>query len=487
MVVLGQAQPPATTPKATVNIPESIQESSVEMGSTEFGKQQPNAFYGIEEDQENENISMGELLKRLSDYDGSSPLSQQSDLFMRKIPLRPTEDRVHVEALAQLLSSKKAKNLKRFVLNKNGGSEEGESGSAITSLDAEMFGILVEKGFLKQPFEPTLEVVGITSNNITIESCMFLSKLLFQKGSKLKKLYLYNNHIGPECLKVIFHPVLEGTKKPDVIAPPLTKLVVISNPIGNSGVKVIRQIAEAIPTISDIVLRSVNIEEEGGLDLADFISKNPGQLVHLDLSENTKIGLKAFQALASALEKSRVSMLDLNEIGMDSTEAVDALVKLIKNNKSIRKFDVSDNKIGNAGVKAIATAIGQFVEGTNDFPFLSKIDISNVGLSSEGVRFVVDAVKKNKKITKVYLYRVDFFMEDSELEKELKDLKKIIRSDFVDEEVISENEENTDVSGETEEPEAAEEEEEVDNFTEEDIKNHPLFSSESSATKKDEL
>ena len=454
------------------------------MGSEEFtpdGQLKSKPFYGVEEDLENENISIEELIKRLS---SSSSLEQHGDLFLRKIPF---DNVAQVEKLGDFLGSPKANKLKRIVFNKNGAEKDDPN-----VLEASKLAILLERGFLKQT-QPTLEVIGVTSNNMTLETCMVLSYLLFQKGSVVKKLYLYNNNIDSACLKVIFSPILlptaSNTSPDKVTIPPLTKLVILANNVGDEGAKYVVKIAEAIPTLNDIVLKKTGLKEEGVLALANFIESHPDRLTHIDISENTQFGLKAFTAFCAAVEKSTaLNLLDMNEIGMDSLNAVEVLVKLIRNNKSLRKIDISDNRIADNGVKAIATVLSE------QDVHLGKIDISNVGLTGEGIRYVIDAVKKNSNLKKVYIYRVEFFFEDSGIEKDLKELKKIIKSDFIDEEVITSNEINTDPNDEenVEEPseeDITEEDDEDDNITDEELSAHPLFASlmESATPKKDEL
>ncbi|KAG2378177.1 hypothetical protein C9374_008320 [Naegleria lovaniensis] len=411
---------------------------------------------------------------------GSSPLEHQSDLFMRKIPF---DDPKHVQELAQLLSSRKARNLKRVVFNKNGPEKENPN-----VLDSEMLGILIENGFLKQEANSSqLEVIGITSNNITDESCLILSKLIFKKDSVVKKLYLYNNNLqGSNCLRLIFNPILSSqsidTNKMTI--PPLSKIVILHNNIGDEGVKIVTQVARSIPTIRDLILKKVGLGEDG---LVDF--------------ENDKITPSPFSVFMEAVEKSQMQILIINEIGLKGKDFVDPLIKLIKNNKSIRKIDLSDNRIGDSGVKSVMNALSEPISsegGSPTYPFLSKIDLSNVGLTGDGIRAIIDAVKKNSSLKKVYIYRVEFFFEDPTIEAEVKQLGKVIKSDFIDEDVVTtsnnsgdsqeENASNEDGEVMDDQQEAQEEEEEEeDNATEEELKAHPLFSATPGQTKKDEL
>nr|CAG4719126.1 unnamed protein product [Naegleria fowleri] len=483
--------------------PQVEQQSSIQFGAESFragGGQPTQQEYGVEEDLENENIPLSELVKRLSSG-GSSPLEHQSDLFIRKIPF---DDPKKVQELAQLLSSRKARNLKRVVFNKNGPEKENPN-----MLDSEMLAILVENGFLKQDSNSSqLEVIGITSNNITDDSCLILSKLIFKKGSVVKKLYLYNNNLeGSNCLRLIFSPVLlSGQQALDsnkMTIPPLSKIVILHNNIGDEGVKIVTQVARAIPTITDLMLKKVGLGEEGLVHLSKFITDHPTQLVSLDISENDKVTSNAFSVFMEAVEKSTIQLLNINEMGLKGKEFVDPLLKLIKNNKSIRKIDLSDNRIGDSGVKTIMNVLSELVTPGGSYPFLSKIDLSNVGLTGDGIRVIIDTVKKNTSLKKVYIYRVEFFFEDPTIEAELKQLGKVIKSDFIDEEVMTTNgggdehqnadsqEENTtneDTEVMDDQQGQEEEEEEEDNATEEELKAHPLFSAApGQTTKKDEL
>ncbi|KAL9644441.1 hypothetical protein ABK040_016568 [Willaertia magna] len=433
--------------------------------------------YGIEEDLENENISLEELLERLDEKKGTLALSQQTDLFFRKIPLVNKE---LVTKLADRLASEDAKFIKRLVFNKNGPNKENE-------LDQESLKILIENGFLKQTYEPSLEVLGVTSNKLSLESCSLISKLIFSpRGINLKKLYFYNNEwSNSECLEKIFEPILSGQKSTKDV-PQLTKLSIIQNQVGDKVATIVTQLANTIPSLSNIVLRDVNLGEEGIVNIAKFIQNKPNQLIRLDISENRNIGLNGFSQLITSLrnDKTILTHLDINNIGMDSNQAVTHLANLIRENKSLKKIDLSDNQIGDSGIEILMTPIQQSQSN------IAKLDLSNTGVTKVGVQTILKTLELNKNIKRIFLYRTDL-LTDETLEAELKAKKDIIKSDYViDEEKVEDDvqkEEEKDVNVAQEEAEEMSEEEEPE-MTEEEMKAHPLFNEPpQQITTKDEL
>ncbi len=149
----------------------------------------------------------------------------------------------------------------------------------------------------------------------------------------------------------------------------------------------VRRIADNDSSLVSLNLRHYGIEDEDAIVLAKALKKN-SYLKELDLSQN-EIGSNGAIAIAKALgkqrflgfnlsPKSQLQVLRMSEAAGSnywSDEAAFAFAEAIKANTKIELLDISNNKIGYNGGRALAEAleINQVIEQIYFFPNYSAM------------------------------------------------------------------------------------------------------------------
>ncbi|RYE12616.1 MAG: hypothetical protein EOP34_10480, partial [Rickettsiales bacterium] len=138
----------------------------------------------------------------------------------------------------------------------------------------------------------------------------------------------------------------------------------------------------------------------------------------LDLTYN-RIGAAGAKALAVALAgNTTLVKLDLiyNNIG---AEGARALAGALKGNTTLVKLDLTLNNIGDNGANHLAGAI-------ESQKTLVELDLSNNRIGAEGIGYIASAIDHNKNILYIYIFGAESRVIEEKLEKNREDVKNIV-------------------------------------------------------------
>jgi len=128
--------------------------------------------------------------------------------------------------------------------------------------------------------------------------------------------------------------------------------------------------------------------------LAETLKTN-NTLTAINLSGN-KIGSEGTRALAEALKtNTTLTSIDLNENPI-SAKGAQALAEALKTNITLTSIDLSYNQIGSDGAQALAEALK-----TNSTLTLINLSYNNIGI--EGIQALAEALKGNNILTSIDL------------------------------------------------------------------------------------
>ncbi|XP_042612070.1 ribonuclease inhibitor-like [Cyprinus carpio] len=127
------------------------------------------------------------------------------------------------------------------------------------------------------------------------------------------------------------------------------------NQIGDSGVTEISSLLRNSQTLQILSLKNNCITEGGCHVLAAALNSNPSNLTELDLSEN-KLGNTGMKIILALFENGqcRLEKLKLNCISV-TDEGCAALASAF--NSNLRELDLSRNQIGDSGVTEISSVL----------------------------------------------------------------------------------------------------------------------------------
>ncbi|XP_072892029.1 ribonuclease inhibitor-like [Hemitrygon akajei] len=179
--------------------------------------------------------------------------------------------------------------------------------------------------------------------------------------------------------------------------PSLTELDLSDNKLGDSGVKLVSAaLRNPECKIQKLWLRKVGLTDSGAEDLASALSTNPS-LTKLDLSDN-KLGDSGVKLVSAALRnpECKIQKLWLWKVGLTDSGAED-LASALSTNPSLTVLDLSLNKLGDPGVKLVSAAL------RNPECKIQKLWLDNVGLTDSGAEDLVSALSTNPSLTKLDL------------------------------------------------------------------------------------
>ncbi|XP_072894538.1 NACHT, LRR and PYD domains-containing protein 3-like isoform X1 [Hemitrygon akajei] len=241
------------------------------------------------------------------------------------------------------------------------------------------------------------DLVSALSTNPSLTELDLSDNKLRDSGVKLLSAALRN----PECKiqKLWLRDVdLKDSGAEDLVSalstkPSLTELNLSDNELGDSGVKLVSAaLRNPECKIQKLWLRDVDLTDSGAKDLVSALSTNPS-LTELNLSDN-KLGDSGVKLVSAALRnpECKIQKLGLRGVGLTDSGAED-LVSALSTKPSLTELDLSLNELGDSGVKQVFAAL------RNPECKIQKLQLSDVGLTDSGVEDLVSALSTNPSLT----------------------------------------------------------------------------------------
>ncbi|XP_072892583.1 NACHT, LRR and PYD domains-containing protein 3-like [Hemitrygon akajei] len=165
------------------------------------------------------------------------------------------------------------------------------------------------------------------------------------------------------------------------------------NNLGDSGVQLL-SVALRKPEckIQRLGLKKVGLTDSGAEHLVSALSRN-ASLTELDLSVN-ELGDSGVKLVFAALKnpECKIQKLEMETVGLTDSGAED-LVSVFSTNPSLRKLDLSENKLGDSGVKLVSAAL------RNPECKIQRLWLKGVGLTDSGAEDLVSALSTNPSLT----------------------------------------------------------------------------------------
>ena len=189
------------------------------------------------------------------------------------------------------------------------------------------------------------EIIDLSGKSLDDEDLEVIIKVLHDKNSAVKKLYLIGNGI-----------TLADGKFTDALANNNTveEIHLINNKIGAEGAKCLAEALAKNNTLKVLYLYNNAIGVEGTRYLVDALKVNTAlEMIYLS---NNNIG-EGVKYLARALmANSSLQYIDLEQNNI-SDEGAKSLATALLLNQGIRRMDMDNNKIGNEGAEKLAEAL----------------------------------------------------------------------------------------------------------------------------------
>ncbi|XP_059814393.1 NACHT, LRR and PYD domains-containing protein 3-like, partial [Hypanus sabinus] len=169
------------------------------------------------------------------------------------------------------------------------------------------------------------------------------------------------------------------------------------NELGDSGVKLVSAaLRNPECKIQRLWLGYVGLTDSGAEDLVSALSTNPS-LTDLDLSYN-KLGDSGVKLVSAALRnpECKIQTLWLIRVGLTDSGAED-LVSALSTNPSLTDLYLSDNKLGDSGVKLVSAAL------RNPECKIQRLWLEYVGLTDSGAEDLVSALSTKPSLTDLNL------------------------------------------------------------------------------------
>ncbi|XP_072891629.1 NACHT, LRR and PYD domains-containing protein 3-like [Hemitrygon akajei] len=230
----------------------------------------------------------------------------------------------------------------------------------------------------------SMKTLSLRELPLTPIDCAVLSHVIGLSDT-IKELDLWNCHI--QC---------EGLQR---LGPGLHKCQELKlgfNDLGDSGVKLVSMaLGNPECKIQKLWLRDVGLTDSGAEDLASALSTNPS-LTELDLSNNT-LGDSGVKLVFSALGNTecKVQKLELNRVGLTDSGA-ENLASSLSTNPTLTELDLSNNKLGDSGVKLVSEALKAL---RNPECKIQKLRLNDVGLTDSGTDDLASALSTNPSLT----------------------------------------------------------------------------------------
>ncbi|XP_078288225.1 NACHT, LRR and PYD domains-containing protein 3-like isoform X2 [Rhinoraja longicauda] len=143
-------------------------------------------------------------------------------------------------------------------------------------------------------------------------------------------------------------------------------------------------------------LNNVGLTDSGAEDLASALSTNTA-LTQLDLSGNN-LGDSGVKLVSAAFRNTdcKIQRLKLCSVGLTDSGAED-LAFALSTNTSLTELELSENNLGDSGVKLVSAALG------NPDCKIQRLGLGSVGLTDSGAEDLVSALSTNTSLTELEL------------------------------------------------------------------------------------
>ncbi|XP_072894196.1 NACHT, LRR and PYD domains-containing protein 3-like isoform X2 [Hemitrygon akajei] len=191
----------------------------------------------------------------------------------------------------------------------------------------------------------SVETLSLRRMTLTPIDCAVLSHVIGLCDT-IKHLDLWNCHIQYEGIQRL-GPGLHKCQE----------LRLGENELGDSGVQMVSAaLRNPECKIQKLCLTRVSLTYSGAEDLAFALSTNRS-LTELDLTDNA-LGDSGVKLVSAALKNSecKIQKLGLTRVSLTDSGAED-LASALSTNRSLTELDLSDNKLGDSGVKLVSEAL----------------------------------------------------------------------------------------------------------------------------------
>ncbi|XP_072892223.1 NACHT, LRR and PYD domains-containing protein 3-like [Hemitrygon akajei] len=238
---------------------------------------------------------------------------------------------------------------------------------------------------LAQAALESVEILSFSEMTLTPIDCAVLSHVIGLCDT-IKYLNLQGCHI--QC---------EGIQR---LGPGLHKcqeLGLRGNELGDSGVKLVSAaLRNPECKIQRLGLRGVGLTDSGAEDLVSALSTNTS-LTELILSDN-KLGDSGVKLVSAALRNPECKIQKLGLHGVSLTDSgVQDFASTLSTNPSLTELNLSDNKLGDSGVKLVSAAL------RNPECKIQKLWLYCVGLTDSGAEDLVSALRTIRPLTELNL------------------------------------------------------------------------------------
>ncbi|XP_032871979.1 NACHT, LRR and PYD domains-containing protein 3-like [Amblyraja radiata] len=169
------------------------------------------------------------------------------------------------------------------------------------------------------------------------------------------------------------------------------------NNLEDSGVKLVSAaLRNQDCQIQRLQLQCVGLTDSGAEDLVSALSTNHS-LMELELTEN-KLGDSGVKLVSAALRKPdcKIQKLWLDAVGLTDSGAED-LVSALSTNPSLTELDLVGNGLGDSGVKLVSAAL------RNPDCKIQILGLWAVGLTDSGADDLASALNTNRSLTELKL------------------------------------------------------------------------------------
>ncbi|XP_072894830.1 NACHT, LRR and PYD domains-containing protein 3-like [Hemitrygon akajei] len=169
------------------------------------------------------------------------------------------------------------------------------------------------------------------------------------------------------------------------------------NELGDSGVKLVSAaLRNPVGKIQKLGLYKVGLTDSGAEDLASALSTNPS-LTELNLGYN-ELGDSGVKQVSAALRnpECKIQKLGLCDVHLTDSGTED-LVSALSTNTSLTELNLGGNDLGDSGVKLVSAAL------RNPECKIQKLQLYGVGLTDSGVEDLASALSTNPSLTELGL------------------------------------------------------------------------------------